>query len=372
MKNFVFVLMLFLIISISVFSTTFWISWEGEEWFKQKARDFETATGEKVEIVYVSSMEEKLGVTVRGSDNLPDICMIKNDQLPLILNSEMVKLFPDELKSFQFNDRLIKAFSDGGKAYSVPLYADIQLMYASRNLLEKLNIKIDETRWDLEYFLELMKQIRSKGVIPSGWALNSAYIFMGMQEGMGTAIYDSEGNINVMTEDNAKLFRTLDNWYKSGYVHDYVQRPDMMKAFLKNNVVFVPQGSFLIQKFEEMDFPVMVLPLPYPWKTVIDPKGICFFSEDKTAREFTAYILEDIEALCAQYIKYPSLIGDYDEISYFDVLQESFENGFMQPSDASFALGYWPAIRTALDLFFKGELNAEQALEKAQEFIANK
>jgi len=372
MKKYCFLICLILFSTVLLSKTTFWISWEGEDWFKEKAREFQNITGEQVEIVYVASMDEKLGVTVRGTDNLPDVCLVKSDQLVLV--SEISKETPSKLllNKYEFDEKLRDTFIMNGKQVSFPFYADVQLMYANRKLLEKLSIDINPEMWNLSYFVDKMKEIRDKGVIPSGWGLNSAYIFMGMQEGLGSEIIDSKGEIKLVTEENKALLEMINNWKKDGYIHDYVQRPDMMKAFLKNRVAMVPQGSFLIQKFNSMNFQVQVLPIPAPWKTVIDPKAFTFFSDNEVAVEFVSFILDDIEEFCSKYIKYPSIKGIYETIPYFDSLKKSYENGYMQPSETIFSTGYWPAIRTALDLFLKGELTAEEALKKAQDFISQK
>jgi hypothetical protein len=41
----------------------------------------------------------------------------------------------------------------------------------------------------------------------------------------------------------------------------------------------------------------------------------------------------------------------------------------VQPIDDQYVFGYWPAMRTALDLILKEGIDVQESLQKAQDYI---
>jgi len=119
-----------IVMSSSVLGDTqVWVSWEGERLFRELASQWEAETGEQVQVVYVPDLEEKLTITLKAAGNLPDLCLIKNDNLPLILaHTEPVKTTELDGLDYAFDEQLSQAFVYRSESYVIPFYADMQLM----------------------------------------------------------------------------------------------------------------------------------------------------------------------------------------------------------------------------------------------------
>src|SRR6056297_2317420 len=192
--------------SMALGVTQVWVSWEGESLFTELGTQWESETGEQVQIVYVPDLEEKLTITLKASGNLPDLCLIKNDNLPLILEyTEPVKTSEIEGLDYDFDERLSRAFIYRSESYVVPFYADMQLMYLSTKIFDRIGLALPDNDWTLEEFLQLMKTINARDIQPSGWGINSAYLFTGLQEGLGSPVIDEKGKINLLTQENMVL-----------------------------------------------------------------------------------------------------------------------------------------------------------------------
>lgn len=374
MKKVLIVLLATLLISGVFFSQkTIWVSWEGEKWFKSFASEIETELNEPLEIVYISDLDQKLSITLKGKGDLPDLCLVKTDSLPLILKYHTPVPYAEVGINQAFNKILLDSFTIDGTIWAIPFYADMQLMYFSKAIFDQLSLEIPDDSWTIDDFEELMRDIHQKEKQPAGWGINSAYIFTGLQEGLGTPLYNETAEIDLLTEKNYELLNRFKSWYTEGLTYDYVNRPNIVKAFAKNQLAMFPQGSFMIQKFQEKNIEFEVRDLPAPWKSVIDPKGWVLFNNDETTRKILGRIIEKTEEFSALYIKYPAVpVSENTAIPYYSVFDDTMKRGVVQPTEEAYVFGYWPAMRTLLDLVLKENAAIEAALKTAQEFIDNK
>jgi len=348
-----------------------WVSWEGESLFRELSQEWESETGEQVKLVYILELEEKLTITLKGGGDLPDICLIKTDNLPIILDyAQPVEITEIDGLDYAFEEKLAQAFHYGSKNYVIPYYADMQLMYLSKKVFDQLGINLPENDWTFDEFIEIMEAIDETDVQPSGWGINSAYIFTGLQEGLGSPVINDDGKVDLLTQENITLLKQFKDWYQAGLLFDYVTRPNIVKAFSKGELAMFPQGSFLIQKFLSSKLDFVIRPLPTPWRSVIDPKGfVCFNKQPNTLSLLNKY-LEANEVFAKDFIKYPAIKPEQpQEIPYFSQMQRAVQNGMVQPIDDQYVFGYWPAMRTALDLILKEGIDVQESLQKAQDYI---
>lgn len=183
-----------------------WVSWEGESLFRELSQEWETETGEQVKLIYIPELEEKLTITLKGGGDLPDICLIKTDNLPLILDyAQPIETTELDGLNYVFDEKLVQAFQYRSKNYVIPYYADMQLMYLSEKIFDQLGINLPDNDWTFDEFIEIMKAIDEMDIQPSGWGINSAYIFTGLQEGLGSPVMNDDGNVNLLTQENISL-----------------------------------------------------------------------------------------------------------------------------------------------------------------------
>ena len=370
----------FMFISLILISSTLfgavevWVSWEGESLFRQLSEEWEAETGETVKLVYIPELEEKLTITLKGGGVLPDICLIKTDNLPLILESVEPKLIADlDISEYEFDPKLSQAFIYQSKRYVVPYYADMQLMYIATEVFDQLALDLPMSDWSFEEFIRILQTIQQTPIQPSGWGINSAYLFTGLQEGLGSPVMNQEGKIQLVTQENISLLSQFKDWYHSGLLFDYVTRPNIVKAFSKGELAMFPQGSFLIQKFLASGLDFVIRPLPQPWQSIIDPKGFVCFNNKSGTISLLKNFLEANETFAKTYIKYPSIKPLYpQEIPYYEQMEQTVQNGMIQPINDQYVFGYWPAMRTTLDLILKEGADIQEALEKAQAYIDNR
>ena len=348
-----------------------WVSWEGETLFRELSKEWESETGETVKLVYIPELEEKLTITLKGGGDLPDICLIKTDNLPLILDyAQPVEIAELNGLDFEFDEKLAHAFDYQSKKYVTPYYADMQLMYLSTKVFDQLDLDLPDNDWNFEEYLQFMQTINEKGIQPSGWGINSAYLFTGLQEGLGSPVINDDGRIELVTQENILLLNRFKDWYQTGLLFDYVTRPNIVKAFSKGELAMFPQGSFLIKKFKDSGLDFAIKPLPTPWRSVIDPKGfVCFNKQPHTVSLLYKY-LQANEVFAKDFIKYPAIKAEQpQEIPYYLQMKKAIQDGMVQPIDDQYVFGYWPAMRTALDLILKEGTDVQESLKKAQEYI---
>ncbi|MFP4460822.1 MAG: hypothetical protein ACLFQE_01360, partial [Thermotogota bacterium] len=187
LSQFFFLLLVMMLLgSLSFGTVVVWVSWEGEDFFRQLSKEWETETGKQVKLVYIPEIEEKLTITLKGGGDLPDICLIKTDHLPIILDyTQPVKTAELDGLEYEYDEKLSQAFYYQSNSYVIPYYADMQIMYLSTKVFNQLDLELPENDWDFEEYISIMQSLLKTPVQPCGWGINSAYIFTGLQEGLG-------------------------------------------------------------------------------------------------------------------------------------------------------------------------------------------
>ena len=368
-KEWLMVSILVMILGISVFSKiTLWISWEGEEWFREEAKAFKKEFGIDVDVVYIPNVWSKLFMTLKGKGDLPDVCLIKNENLETIEGYvNLPSLKEIGLNDEDFNGKMLKAFRVKGTVRAVPFYADVQIMYLNIDLFEKLDLELPEKSWNFDGFIDLLRNIKRKGFTPTAMGLFSPYFFFGLQAGLGSGL--GEGKIRVDTAENIRLIELLKKLYDEGLIMNITKkRPIMVKKFIKDELALLPHGSFLIRKFKEKKVNFSITILPKPWKGIVDPKGFIVFRNDEDVRKFLKFMLKDSGEFMEKYIKIPALKHQNLKNEYFPILMEAFENGILQPSTIEYER-YWEIMGDALELSLTGKIKIADALKKAQSYI---
>ncbi len=347
-----------------------WVSWEGEDWFHQMGRSFLQKTGVDVQITYLPSMADSIGMALKAGGALPDLCLIKNDQLAEIIPTSRAKEADRSLMNrFDPDPIMTRAFFYQNQQFAIPFYADVQLLYINCEVFDRLKIALPEPSWTVEDLEPLLHKLRESGVIPISWGLNSSYIFTGLQAGLGSPVFDQVGHFQVDTQENVQLVQRLKDWADRGWLVDRPQRPQLIQDFLRGQIAMIPQGSFMISTFESRGFAYYALPFPTPWKSMVDVKGFVQFSDHPQATAFLEHLLLQSEDFALQWVKVPAVATEGFSLQSIPDFPKIMEGSIVQPHEPQYAQRYIPAIRTALELVFLGDLSPQQALSKAQEFI---
>ncbi|RKX55018.1 MAG: hypothetical protein DRP30_00730 [Thermotoga sp.] len=367
---------LILIVISSLFITVgfpkivLWMSWEGEDWFEKVADSFEKNTGVEVEVVYVPNIWKKLSMSLRGGGDLPDVCLVKNENLESIERYiDLPSLDELGLDKRSFHENILKAFTVDGKVKAVPFYADVQIAYLNVDVFKKLGMNLPNDSWNFEEFVEILKKIKQKdeGITPTTMGLFSPYFFFGLQAGIGSGV--SSDGVKVDTEENVKLIELLKKLHDEGLIMNITKkRPIMVKMFIKKELAILPHGSFLIRKFEEKKVNFTIRVLPKPWKGVVDPKGFVVFKNDENVRKFISFLLSNSEDFMDDYRKIPALKNVKLKNKYMSTLLKAVENGVVQPSSVEFE-EYWDVMGSTLELAITGKMDPMEALKMAQSYI---
>jgi len=359
-----------LFVSVTVgLSFTVWVSWEGEDWYRTVAKAYAETAQVRVEIVPIPALDQKLQVGMKTPDTLPDLCLIKSDYFPLVASSAL----PVDLGRLlgyagRFAEIGIQTYTSGGALRAVPFYADTQVLFLQTDVFEKHQIPLPESDWTVDDLEALMTRLHACGVTPIGWGFNSPYIFQGLQEGFGQS-FMPDGTIRVKTEENQGILRRLRSWVVNGWFKDYPQRPGLIKDFSAGKVAMIPQGSYLIPNFDEMEVPYTTVPLPHPWKSVIDTKAWVVFKNEVLVYPFLSFLFDRMEELCAAHMKQSLIEGIPSTERYSEVFEKSLKNSLVQPSTIAYSEGYWTAMKACLELYLRGEGELQPLLSTAQAYI---
>lgn len=363
-------LLFFTVILIEIhFGITVWVSWEGEEWYRSIAQQFSMNTGIPVQIVQLPSLEQKLVVALRTKDSLPDVCLIKSDQFPVVKDAAR-KIDQENLQPII--QRLIPVVRDTysfeNVLFALPFYADVQVLFLQKKVFELSNIAFPAQGWTVEDLEVLLKQLHSANVLPMGWGFKSPYIFLGLQEGFGSS-FRQDGSIEIRTPENYAVLAKLRNWAVEGWIKDYPQRPELLRDFSKGAIAMIPQGSYLIASLIQSNLPFHVVSLPEPWKPVIDSKAWVVFNPNEEIFAFIAFVVENMASFCNQYVKIPLVRDVKANLPFQNILESALENGFIQPSSNKFSTGYWPAMEAFLELYLTGKGELDPLISTAQHYI---
>ena len=367
------------IFSLSLASTiTIWFSWEGQEDFLSIVKNFERShPNVKVNVVYVPRMIEKLHITLASGGNFPDIALVRNDYLGILVGAN--KIHPVTVEKVPSN--ILNAFKVNGKAYAYPFYADIQVVYINKYVFDRTKAPYPSENWTLGDLESIAQHVKENGYI--GLLLNgvASYFFNSFNAAFNEGKLPQEDGVPVVTGQGtlkaAKLYNYLFNVKKIAVNY---RKMTLVNAFKNNKAGMMLMGSFLVKSFINDGVNFLIWPYPYlekdrPIPPVLDPKGFVIFKESKAARDFLNYVTSAKveEKFCLDTYKLPTNSQAAEELGnknpFFKVMNVSSKRSITLPTSRVFKEGYVRAVGTALKLYLSGKMKLEDAFEKAQEYI---
>jgi maltose-binding protein MalE len=352
-----FLLIFVILITIIAFATQInvWVSWEGINYYKTIARNYESShPGVNVNVTFIPDMKKKIFLISNSPKELPDAFMARGANISTYMAMFKKKL----LRVDKSNSPLDKVFDD----YAFPLYADIQVIYVNKDIVkDKIN---------LNYTMDDLINIASKYKYGLCLDLTSSWVFAGILSGRKN-LADQSGNIVVNDKITENTIKYLLEMKKQG-IFTTLARRTFVPKFKLGQLPFIVQGNFLMKSFENLGFKVEILPFPkegskyQTFKPLIDAKGMVVTSRE--GLEFTKYLQksEELEKLCTNYYKV-NYLGKSD----IKALEISLQRGVYEPHSKKYAKGYFKAMRNALLLIINSGEDVEKALNDAQAYINN-
>ncbi|KUK93517.1 MAG: Extracellular solute-binding protein family 1 [Thermotogales bacterium 46_20] len=370
MKFQITVFVILTIVNAFALGLTVWVSWEGEDFFRNTATQFESESGIKVDVLFVPRMEEKLQLSLR-TGNLPDICLIKDTQTGNVAASgkavSLSEVFVEDLGSFSVDS--LQAFSLNDQLYAIPYYADLQVAYLNLSLAPSDFLSNTYEDYSLDD-LEPLYSVPAANIVPVAWDFMSPYVFFSFLSGFGDAA-DSKGMPAFSSEHYRMAVEEVFSLFASGRV-ERLERQAMVSYFMDGKLAYMIQGSYLANQFEDAGIDFRMLPLPKiggnEIPAVIDSKGFVLFNPDslQEARAFLSFLYaRSMEFSVANY-KVPLWVELLPE--ELDDLEVVMRNTVRMPNDMRFQQIYSDGMRTVLQVVFAGSMSIEDALHSAQAY----
>lgn len=400
-------IILLLLISLVVFSKNIivWFEYEGMEQMNNIIKEFEKENPDiTIQLVEQKKIVSKVLNTYRGGGELPDIILIKNDEIGILTDSNLIENvdnFKDEMGD-SFIDKAFDAFSVEKSIinnesnnfrkekhyYGVPFYFDTQVLYYHDKIFYDNGFPLDEglTFEDL-LFASYVVEDKSKGKIMGlAWGANSPYWFPPFQWAFGKENLMEDGRIIVNDDET---YKAIDFIFKNivGKSAHWLERQGLIAGFKRGKIASMFFGTFMIPDFIKSGIEFKILPLPYIEEAgnymtpILDYKGFSIIKGKKTPEieKFIKYILDKKSQIefCKDLYKFPvnkeafNILKDKDE--YFKVAYESARIGKTMPTSAYFKSKYWQGVRTMMTLILKQKEGYDgEIVEKAQEFMDGK
>ncbi len=395
MKKMILFSALLLLIASFAGAITVWFSWEGENQFKNMVNEFNKANPQnKVNFVYVPDMLQKLQITLSSHGILPDVALVRSDDIGLLASSEAVIPVSPSNTTESFK----KAFTYDSRMYAYPYYADVQVVYMNANVYKGALPGNDWTVSDLEKMISEVKKDGHDGI---AFDKTSSYLFNSFNAAFnGGTIPQKDGIPNVNNENTMKAFEFYNMLFNEKKYAVSYHKMALMNSFKTGKVAFMFQGSFMIPDFLKAGMNFRVLPYPtldngQPIPPAFDAKGFVVFKESPAAKKFIDYVTSTKNEIgfCSATYKLPAnpdaikalenpesfsnLITTATTTPYsVDNLKASLETmdidaqrALILPTSAVFKEVYSNAITTALGLYLNGKMTLKEALKKAQEYI---
>ena len=360
-----------ILVNIVALGLTVWVSWEGEDFFKEVASEFELETGVKVDLLYIPKMADKLQLSLR-TGNLPDLCLIKDTHTGNVAASGRAIPLGREFfeKLGQFSDDSLEAFALNEKFYAVPYYADLQVAFLNRSLVSNDLLKNLEEGHGISELSFLFSVHSSNEVIPAAWDFMSPYIFFSFLSGYGD-VSDSRGMPAFSSETYRNAVEDIHDLFISEQVAR-LERQAMISYFMDNKLAYMIQGTYLAPQFRDTGIDFQILPLPRVGDknipAVMDSKGFALFNEDslEEASAFLSLLYESSMEFAVTDYKVPLWTKSLpEELHDFEVIMK---NTVRMPNDMRFQQIYSEAMRTVLQVVFAGSMSIEDALHSAQAY----
>lgn len=367
------VILLFLFIAlVSCFAAdlTVWVSWEGEDFYRAVAEEFETNTGKTVEIVYVPKLDKKLFPALK-SGNLPDVCMLKDVYTAAISVSDLVVTLSNELlrKIGNFEQRHLQAFIKKDSLLAVPYYADTQLAIVNLDFFDEANIATPSKKYTFEE-LESMKDkiVADKKII--AWDFMSPYIFYSFARHYSELV-DENGKPDFDTPQMKEVIKTVKSYFDNGIAVRY-ERGALISKFEIGETGIILQGSYLIKGFLENGMNLAIMGFPKinneSVSPVIDSKGFAFFNREKLelSVEFISFLYSRSLDFCEEYFKLPLWTNKFPA-SLMD-LSTIVEAGEYMIGDDRFQNIYNSVMKPVLQSVYTGA-NIDEVLIDSQNYV---
>ena len=376
------ILLVVMLVIVPLFSSadtiTVWFSWEGQKQFQSVVDDFNTVhPNSHVELVYIPEMIQKLRITLSSGSPLPDVALVRNNDLGILVDAGVIK----PAGKVNTTPSFYKSFLVNGVEYAYPYYADVQVVYVNKNLFK--GISFPSLNWRLSDLENIASKLKENGYIGIVFSKNSPYFFNSFNAAFsGGKIPEKDGIVLVNTPGTlkaAELFKSLFDVKKIAVSY---KKMALINAFKTGKAGMMLMGSFLIPDFLDSKVNFTILPYPIlddgrPIPPVFDSKGFVVFRESREVKDFIDYVTstEKIEKFCRQNYKIPSNVNAIraleGENEFFKVMSMSAERALILPTSKVFKNAYVPAVSTALSLYLNGELSLKEAFSKAQEYINN-
>lgn len=402
MKRYI-VLILFLMFIFSLYfskTITIWFDYEGIEQIKEIARNFEKENpGITINIIQQKKISDKLFTTFKGAGDIPDIILIKNDEIGKLKDANLIdnvddikielenKLISTAFEAFAIEEKNIKNndFENVKHYYGVPFYFDTQVLFYHDDIFYDYGFPLENghTFEDLLFASYIVNDKSNDKIIGLAWGANSPYYFPPFQWAFGKEELIENGRIII---NNEKTYNAIDFIYSAvnGKSVQLIERQGLISGFKSGKIASMFFGTFMIPDFIKSGVKFKILPLPYIEESgnymtpILDYKGFSVVKGRKTndVIKFLEYILSENAqlAFCKDLYKFPvnnkafNVLKDKDE--YFKVAYESAMRGRTMPTSAYFKSKYWQGVRTMLTLIFNQKEGYDgEIVEKAQEFM---
>lgn len=345
-------------------SITFWVSWEGEAFYRQAADDFYNQTGIPVEIVYFPKIEEKLNISLKTGD-LPDAALIKDTYIGDVASSDRsLPISEDALKDYP--ERYLSPYIWNGVVGAVPYYADSQVAFVNIDAFEQAGLNLEEGL-DFSQF-ELIKE-RLAGVVdyPIAFDFTSPYVMFPYVSALHSE--EETENLLVGSQGSIEAVSKVKKYFDEGTI-SRLERAAMNGLFRQGKIGIMLQGSYMAEKFREKGPRFAMLPFPdlegVEIKGVIDSKGFALFNGETRDQclSFINFLNEHSREFFVQCDKYPLFRSDW-----LPELEEIIDEGRFMPNRPGYQSLLFEALEPALQAIYSGAMTVDQALKGAQSYI---
>ena len=357
--------LLILTIAVPLAGLTVWVSWEGEDFYREVASSFEREKGIKVVLEYFPKIEDKLGVALKTGD-LPDMALAKDTYSGnLGASKRPLEIAADDLAGFK--GEYLEVYTYGDAVVALPFYADVQVAFINRSVFEKAGLPLPE-ELDMGELETLVQELKKVVQYPVAFDFTSPYMMFPYISDPPPVGEDGRPLLNG--RERVEAAEAIKRYFDTG-VLSRLERAAMNGLFRNGKIGIMLQGSYMAEKFAAANLDFAMVPLPdlegRKIRGVIDSKGFALFKEESYAQsiEFARYLMEKSEAFCGQYRKYPL----FETVQGDPELERIIASGQYMPNGPGYQAMLFEAFEPALQAIFSGAMGVEQALNGAQGYI---
>ncbi|AGK95363.1 ABC transporter substrate-binding protein [Clostridium pasteurianum] len=187
-------------------------------------------------------LEDNLSNSLKEKVNLPDIVVVRDKNVPVIIN-KFEGSFLDASSISQFNkDIFIKNQINNNtyknKVYAVPLYVEPTFMLYREDILGGLNIKSEDIKTWQQYIDIGVNPVKSNGklMLSSDYFNNGAIYDLALRQ-LGVSYFNKDKKIDLLNEKAVKAADLLNNIYNSKISQDDKESTDKIQSFVRGDTV---------------------------------------------------------------------------------------------------------------------------------------